>query len=105
LSEVKVDGNLDAGGQQQFFFRNSEFESFSATGWNLVHVGNTVAPKEVCANWNGTANHVTDVTPLIAEKPYITMSNGKFTLMRPKVETNKVGNTPLWDNADEIDFS
>jgi len=25
--------------------------------------------------------------------------------MRPKLETNKVGHTPLWDNADEIDFS
>jgi len=31
--------------------------------------------------------------------------DGSFKLMKPRLEKNKVGNTPNWENADEIDFS
>lgn len=31
--------------------------------------------------------------------------NGKYKLMRPKVEFNKVSHTKNWENSDEIDFS
>jgi len=33
------------------------------------------------------------------------MDGSSYKLMRPRVETNKVGPTPNWENADEIDFS
>jgi hypothetical protein len=42
---------------------------------------------------------------MIAEKPYIVESNGKFKLMKPHYETNKQSTTAKWLNADEIDFS
>lgn len=48
MADCKVDGNLDAGGQQQFMFRNIEFSSFSGHAWNYMHVGNTIAPEDHC---------------------------------------------------------
>lgn len=43
---------------------------------------------------------------MVAEKPYIVLGDdGKYILMRPKVEFNKVGITKNWENSDEIDFS
>jgi hypothetical protein len=41
---------------------------------------------------------------LIAEKPYIIESQGKYKLMKPHYEANKSGTTANWQNADEIDF-
>ena len=75
--------------------------------WNYVHVGNdytSEAPVDHCSNVGGKANTMISQVPVIAEKPYIVLENGKYTLMRPKVEFNKVGITKNWENSDEIDF-
>ena len=46
-----------------------------------------------------------DEVPVIVEKPYIVMTDGgKYSLMVPRVEMNKRGPTPNYDNADEIPF-
>lgn len=42
---------------------------------------------------------------MIAEKPYISEKDGKFTLNVPRVEKDKVGATKDYQNADQIDFS
>jgi len=42
---------------------------------------------------------------LIAEKPYITESGGKYSLNVPRLEHNKVGTTKDWKNSDKVDFS
>jgi len=45
-------------------------------------------------------------TPVIAEKPHITIDNGgKFYLHVPAIERNKVGPTTNWNNGLQVDFS
>jgi hypothetical protein len=72
--------------------------------WNYVNVGCKNAHENNCSN--SGANHLNiSETPLIAEKPYIVESNGKFKLMKPHYETNKQSSTANWLNSEEIDFS
>jgi hypothetical protein len=80
-------------------------KSYSGGNWNVVFVGSPGAPKSHCGRSGGHPYSTIDSAPTIAEKPYIVMdSNGKYQLMKPRIETNKVGNTPNWQNADAIDF-
>lgn len=71
----------------------------------MVFVGTKGAPESHCSNNEGGPYTTIDATPVIAEKAYIVADGDSYKLMRPKVEKNKVGNTPGWVNADEIDFS
>lgn len=48
---------------------------------------------------------VIDSTPSIAEKPYIIMDGGKYYIMVPPVETNKVGYSKDWTAGTRVDFS
>jgi len=102
---MQVDKVVDVCSQQQFLLRNTNMASFKGYVWNYVHVGNTGTPENHCGNQHGFANTVVAKTPTVAEKPYIIQSGGKYILMRPKPEVNKVGHTAGWENADELDFS
>lgn len=63
--------------------------------WNMVFVGSKGAPPTHCGNDQGSIpSSNIEATPVIAEKPYLVAENDKFLLMKPKVEFNKVGNTP-----------
>ena len=42
---------------------------------------------------------------MIAEKPYLSETAGRYFLNIPKVEHNKVGPTAGFRNADTVDFS
>lgn len=105
MSDVKVNGKVNPGGQQQWFGRNTEASSWTHYNWNMVNVGSIGAPATQCgATGSGQATNV-PATPVIAEKPYIVIQNGKYVLMVPGLETNKVGVTQNWQNAHEVDFS
>lgn len=81
--------------------------SWAFGNWNFVFVGSKGAPESHCGKTDG-ALPTTNIaeTPLIAEKPYIVQDqDGTFKLMKPNYETNKVGTTANWENAEEIDFS
>jgi len=88
--------------------RNSHLGS----GWkdgdhNMVFSGCTNAPATHCGNGDG-GNPYTNInaSPVIAEKPYISENNGRWTLNIPKVEHNKVGATMNnFVNSDQVDFS
>ena len=71
----------------------------------MVFVGCRGAPGSHCSNSGGTP--VTNVasSPLIAEKPFITTDGSKYYLQVPRLEANKEGATPNYDNANEVDFS
>lgn len=43
-------------------------------------------------------------TPLIAEKPFISEKDGKFSLNIPHVEKNKVGTSNNWNNFAKVAF-
>lgn len=78
---------------------------YNGGNWNVVFVGSPGAPKSHCGRSGGHPYSTIDSSPVIAEKPYIVMgSDGKYQLMKPKIEFNKRGNTPNWINADTIDF-
>jgi hypothetical protein len=72
LADVSVQGTLNWGSQQQFFFRNSEFHkvNYTGSGQSMVFVGvegapvyNTSLPKPLMST--------VDKAPRVAEKPYL----------------------------------
>jgi len=72
----------------------------------MVFVGSSGAPGSHCSNSGGGPYATVGTTPVIAEKPYIYIdSAGKYYLRVPRVETNKVGPTTNFNNADQVDFS
>lgn len=105
MADVKVMGTVTSGSQQQFLTRNSEIEKWETGVWNMVFVGSTGVPESHCSNEDGGPYTTVDATPLIAEKAYLVADGDSYKLMKPKLEKEKVGNTPGFDNADEIDFS
>jgi len=106
MSDSVVKGTINSGSQQQFLFRNSDFGTWKGGNWNMVFVGTKNAPQSHCSNKGGIPATTVDETPLIVEKPYIVSNGSKgYSLMVPKMESNKVGTTPDYDNADEIPFS
>jgi len=72
----------------------------------MVFVGNSGAvPGSHCGTAGGNPYTTVGATPAIAEKPYIIIkTNGQFTLRVPHLETNKVGPTSNYGNADDVDF-
>jgi hypothetical protein len=78
--------------------------------WNIVFVGCTgglyasgCTPKWTPSPNPGSVTNVAE-TPIIAEKPFITVSSdGKFTLNVPPVRTASKGTD--WSTGREIDFS
>ena len=72
--------------------------------WNMVFSGCQGAPSSHCGTSGGHPYTNVQSSPLIAEKPYITESGGKYFLWIPHVEHNKVGTTPNWSNALKVDF-
>lgn len=71
----------------------------------MVFSGCNNAPASHCSNKDGLPYTNIPSTPLIAEKPYISENGDKYFLNIPKVEHNKVGPTPGFKNADQVDFT
>lgn len=109
LSNSDVD-TIYSGSQQQWFTRNSKVRSWNGGVWNMVFVGTQGAPASHCgrgAEGHQNAYVTIPQTPVIAEKPFITIdANGKFYLQVPQPRTNSVGphltldNTVTWDFKD-----
>jgi hypothetical protein len=109
MGNTEVTGNINAYSQQQFYFRNTWMANFRRGAWSFVFQGcdGTGVPTSNCGT-GGTGNPATNVptTPIIAEKPYITIEDdGKYTLHRPVWKTNTSGTDFADDGADLIDFS
>lgn len=103
MSDCIVSGKVYSGNQQQWFYRNNDFQWGGDGAWNMVFLGCNGAPNSHC----GSGNPYTTVpnTPIIAEKPYIVIDDDeKFNLVIPKLEQNKQG-TSDYKNADLVDFS
>ena len=106
ISNTEVQGTIYAATQQQFLFRNTKMGSFVKGLWNFVFLGCQEAPQTNCGTeHDGIPATTIDKTPLIAEKPYITIdSQDKYYLKRPKYKTSTQG-TDWHDDADVFDFS
>ena len=105
MGDVVVTGTVNSGSQQQWMSRNSQWGRWSGGVWNMVFSGCNNAPGSHCSNQGGSPYTNVPSTQLIAEKPYISESGNRYFLNVPKVEHNKVGPTPGFRNADQVDFS
>lgn len=73
----------------------------------MVFVGNSGSvPATHCGHTGGGPYTTIAQTPVIAEKPYIIIdSGGKYSLVIPPVEMNKVGQTSNWNAGTTVDFA
>lgn len=106
MSDCTVSGTITSGSQQQYLARNNAMGGWKTGVWNMVFVGNQNAPASHCGNADPQNPPYTtvDSTPIIVEKPYIVQSGAGYSIMVPRVEQNKVGPTPGYNNADEVPF-
>ena len=93
LANSEVTGTIHANSQQQWFSRNVKMGKFKRGSWNFVFLGCKGAPPSHCGNsvddFSIIPATTIDQTPIIAEKPYITIDgNGKYQLNIPNYKTN-----------------
>lgn len=99
LANSYVEGNIEGGGQQQWFTRNCYVGGqWNGIGWSAVFVGVESGTNEehlsrsTCTReGNGGQTVVVDEAPLVAEKPFISVdpvAPSKFNLNVPHPMTN-----------------
>lgn len=93
LADVKVDGVVNSGSQQQWFSRNSTFGGWSGGVWNMAFAGveGTGIP-ENC--WDGTGKNYTNIENCVAtrEKPFLTYDDALgYRVFVPDVAKNSRG--------------
>eukprot|EP00930_Biecheleria_cincta_P071639 TRINITY_DN59110_c0_g1_i1.p1 TRINITY_DN59110_c0_g1~~TRINITY_DN59110_c0_g1_i1.p1 ORF type:complete len:616 (-),score=89.80 TRINITY_DN59110_c0_g1_i1:39-1886(-) len=99
MADISVGGTLHWGTQQQFFFRNAEFESveYSGAGRSFVFVGVEGAP---IYNKTQPTPYISAVgkTPIVAEKPYLVEDQGNWQIVVPDRLEN-MGPGPSWQSG------
>ncbi len=89
VADTLVDGAVSSGAQQQFFTRNAAWASWNGGVWNMLFSG-TVAPP--AGAWPAKPYTVVEKTPLIREKPYLSVdSAGHFFVNVPAVKSDTQG--------------
>jgi len=115
-SGVDVTGSIKFGSQQQYMMRSSHGGIIDVPVWNGVFAAVTGAPEARCGELNSTVSSKSSISvepniPLIAEKPYITSTDGgkTFQLIVPAVQSNTDAGVAWtstgFPNAKSIDFA
>lgn len=105
MADCKVSGTIHSGSQQQWFARNTQMLQWADGNWNMVFAGCQGAPAAHCGTSGGKPYTVVSATPVIAEKPYITIdSQGHYYLNLPNIEHNKTSCTQDYTQVTKIDF-
>jgi hypothetical protein len=95
MADSKVDGTLYSISQQQWLSRNDVWGNWNGQVWNMVFVGVSNPP---AGTWPADVYTTITNTPLIREKPYLSMdSNSNYVVMVPALQTNSLGTT--WANG------
>ena len=93
IADSVVDTAIMAGTQQQYLLRNSNPTSWQGQGWNFVFVGDVNPPNG--DDWPSTHNTVVANTPVVREKPYLTVdSSNNYSVVVPLLKNNSQG--PSW---------
>jgi hypothetical protein len=91
MSDAWIDGKVDAGPQQQFISRNTEWGSWSGSNWNMVFVG---VPHPPAGEWPMPPYTKVDETPIVREKPFLQVdSAGSMSVRIPSLRNRSVGIT------------
>jgi hypothetical protein len=89
MSDSLVEGNVDAGTQQQWISRNSEWTSWSGSNWNMVFVGVNHPPS---GEWPTQPYTKVGLTPIVREKPFLQVDGaGKYSVRVPALVSNSTG--------------
>jgi hypothetical protein len=91
MSDSLVDDNVDAGPQQQWIGRNSDWGSWTGANWNMVFVGVPHPPE---GEWPKPPYTKVAQTPVIREKPFLQVDNeGRYSVRVPSLARDSAGIT------------
>jgi hypothetical protein len=91
MSDTVVDGNVDAGTQQQWISRNSEWRSWIGSNWNMVFVG---VPSPPSGEWPVPPYTKVAKTPIVREKPFLAVdARGNYFVRVPELRSDSAGVT------------
>ncbi len=86
-----IDGNVDAGPQQQWIARNSEWGSWTGANWNMVFVG---VPHPPQGEWPNPPYTKIERTPVVREKPFLEVdAKGNWSMRVPELRKDSAGIT------------
>jgi len=85
LADSRIDGLIDSGSQQQWFSRNSSFGHWAGGTWNMVFLGTVNPPVK---SWPDPPYTVIEKTPIIREKPYLYIDDGRYFVAVPNLATS-----------------
>jgi hypothetical protein len=85
MADCRIDGHVKAGSQQQWFSRNSGWREWKDVNWNMVFVGCENPPS---GEWPERAVTRIDSTPLVREKPYLSIAGDHWFIRLPPLQRN-----------------
>ena len=89
IADLQLDGSVVSGSQQQFFSRNSSWTAWTGGVWNMAFSGVDKPPQGV---WPASPYTVIAKTPLVREKPYLSIdAGGHYFVNVPAAKTDSVG--------------
>lgn len=94
ISDTVVEGNINAGGQQQWFTRNSDWRKWSGCNINMVYSGCKGSFEDGSYVWPYKRVTNLETTNVISEKPYLVFDNG-YSVCLPALQKNSSGVS--WD--------
>lgn len=96
IADTLIDNQVNSGIQQQWLSRNSRLGSWASANWNMVFVGVDNAPSS--ANWPNPPYTVIKNTPVVREKPFLTIDqHNNYSVFIPKLSKNSHGTS--WNNG------
>jgi hypothetical protein len=91
MSDDWIDGTVDAGPQQQWISRNTEWGKWTGSNWNMVFVG---VPNPPAGEWPAPPYTKIALTPIVREKPFLQVdAAGNYSVRVPSLRSNSAGIT------------
>ncbi|MGC2249761.1 MAG: coagulation factor 5/8 type domain-containing protein, partial [Acidobacteriaceae bacterium] len=91
MSDDWIDGTVDAGPQQQWISRNTEWRKWTGSNWNMVFVG---VPDPPAGEWPSPPYTKIALTPVVREKPFLQVdAAGNYSVRVPSLRRNSSGIT------------
>ncbi|HEY5256451.1 MAG TPA: coagulation factor 5/8 type domain-containing protein [Acidobacteriaceae bacterium] len=91
MSDNLIDGTVDAGPQQQWISRNTEWGKWTGSNWNMVFVG---VPHPPAGEWPSPPYTKIALTPIVREKPFLQVdAAGNYSVRVPSLRRNTSGIT------------
>ena len=89
MADSVISGQVIPGSQQQWFSRNSAWDSWSNGVWNMVFLGDTGVPE---GTWPQKPYTAIEKTPVMREKPFLTVdASGAYAVCVPGERKDSVG--------------